>query len=1583
MKVKTIGLILLAVVLFVVALQEISIPQLPSMEELQWDVYRFRSRITRISIMGISISADNKLWLKTSKGLFRHNIKTGEVQKVKTDLLGAEPLLSSVLADGKGGVWLGTRDGLTHIGNFNEGPSGRLVNCMVRDGVKGVWLGTDAGLQYLGFNEKWSKFFDTSNSGLPSNEIRSLIKDGRGGLWIYADLGLSAKHGKWLTHLKADGSWENIDLKLSEAFKHKKFTSLARDGNNGIWIGVSEFDTRNSEGGLAYFDLKKHTWKFYTKSNSAFPSDGVFCLESDGKGGVWVGTTGGLAHFSADKVWRVFSFNDFHFGVYDIAKDAANNIWLTTANGYAHFYPFTLRNIPTLITSFFSHKNNIHDLSPIETTTDVDSTHQNGSANFSENDPPLLTFHNAKHLLANKLLSGRRIKPPESVYFADEKSFYSKLLAKEKYDVLVVPFQTQYSGVDQVGRSFMTYRLASEIEAGTNFKVAPVNLVYRALGSHARYYQEQEVYKLANKLGVSRIIWGYAGIKVSRALSVCVAIQTGSPLSEQSKLRYKNLDFTKISFTHLPFQVFSGNLSQIMTFLQLPDYTKKSLKTYSILPYPTLPSSPVMLFDLRTKNPLHRACYFQLLGLLTPEDSEYIRNYFFIRSLVAISQVSSESAGYRLIAARALLYLHRRPAAMKIFDSPKGVEEQALLELLNGNLTELAALIPQMTPSIMKLLSEIELIDLRASYSVNLNQDYSAVTDRYPQWEYLLTQRMAFADYRKLQSNLEIKNILDLDFPLAGYSVNDLKNGAIAAGEINKVGITLELAYFDHIRKILKRKGEYYLSLKLAGGPDRFDYLMMLSGKGEANLLNRIRFESSWRKKYKRALTLIDVCSSIYKDHPSFLYQKIWAQYYLPARQETMFKNNIETEIYNNMLKILWWSGGLDRKVEFLPQFFNDDFMQEKARINRGHRLTPRELNRVFKQDFPPRIGHNEYLYVDDVMSWTHDNFWILHKEHSRLVKKKSFVAAKKLLEKYGHRFHGNPYIAVLSAEQATNEGNFKKAERIYRKIIAEDNNTWIYYHGLGQMYIVQGKYDEAGKMFLSFPFFKGENSYGYGNVTLSNYSYYAGEALLSHGAYKQAKKLFECCTSFNTGSQSDMASHIQLALMDNDFKTATLYAIKRAKRYNSAEAYGQYLTLLHLLGESDMAWALFNQRLGKDAEPDIWSSALVGHRIANMDFIGLSDWFNQIAELDKTNEKWRFLARYGMLNLMDRKPNMKMVDVIQSVDDLSDYFIAKGTIGVHNPMDETVGPGLIFLHSQDNKNFRNNIVIKVPNYASIARAYLLLQQKNYKAAYHEYKKRSTNYDYQNKIYGKALQSYLVWAGVKSGDREKMAKFIEFVHMRHKGFGKDFDLELAQAAFDGGIGNHVTAVTHLKNAFSVIPKVERRPQFPWYQIVELCEWLYEDSGNKEYRNLALLWAKKHQIIQPMFAWAYGVEAKYTTDSEDRIRALAFALYLDGQSQHISGFSKKEKAAANKWMETHNPFIDNGNGDSVQINGDNSAMNTTIFTGCVCFNHILFEDDLLSNFFHNEARFAQLHLFSPRFMDGIIANGAVDEPAKLS
>ena len=58
-----------------------------------------------------------------------------------------------------------------------------------------------------------------------------------------------------------------------------------------------------------------------------------------------------------------------------------------------------------------------------------------------------------------------------------------------------------------------------------------------------------------------------------------------------------------------------------------------------------------------------------------------------------------------------------------------------------------------------------------------------------------------------------------------------------------------------------------------------------------------------------------------------------------------------------------------------------------------------------------------------------------------------------------------------------------------------------------------------------------------------------------------------------------------------------------------------------------------------------------------------------------------------------------------------------------------------------------------------------------------------------------------------------------------------------------------------------------------------------------------------------WSWAYAFEAKYATDARERERTLGIALYLDPHSEHLAGFSAKERRLAAEWFAKNNPFKD--------------------------------------------------------------------------
>ena len=97
------------------------------------------------------------------------------------------------------------------------------------------------------------------------------------------------------------------------------------------------------------------------------------------------------------------------------------------------------------------------------------------------------------------------------------------------------------------------------------------------------------------------------------------------------------------------------------------------------------------------------------------------------------------------------------------------------------------------------------------------------------------------------------------------------------------------------------------------------------------------------------------------------------------------------------------------------------------------------------------------------------------------------------------------------------------------------------------------------------------------------------------------------------------------------------------------------------------------------------------------------------------------------------------------------------------------------------------------------------------------------------------------------------------------------------------------------------------PLLTEYQYAQACEIVGKETGDARFTRMLLDWARKHQKVQPAYAWAYAVEAQYSTIAGDVNRALAIATYLDPASPRLKKFDAQRIAAARKWLEANNPF----------------------------------------------------------------------------
>ena len=300
--------------------------------------------------------------------------------------------VTCLTVDGGGNVWIVSRDRRTDIGGglvkynganwsvldtSNSGLPDNYLNCLDIGESGYIWIGTGgrfslwfigSGLvKYDGIN--WI-VYDTSNSGLPSNDVRCITTDGNRDKWIGTYYGGLAKYdgtnwnvyntsnsglpdnylnclaidekgNKWIGTLdgglvKYDGANWTVYNKSNSGLPGNDVTCLAVDQNENIWIGIVNLLTSIGGGLVKYNDTN---WTFYNTSNSGLPDNYVNCIAIDGNGNKWIGTYKGLAKYDGTN-WTVFDTSNS--GLPDntvncIAIDSNGNIWMGTDSGLAVF----------------------------------------------------------------------------------------------------------------------------------------------------------------------------------------------------------------------------------------------------------------------------------------------------------------------------------------------------------------------------------------------------------------------------------------------------------------------------------------------------------------------------------------------------------------------------------------------------------------------------------------------------------------------------------------------------------------------------------------------------------------------------------------------------------------------------------------------------------------------------------------------------------------------------------------------------------------------------------------------------------------------------------------------------------------------------------------------------------------------------------------------------------------------------------------------------------------------------------------------------------------------------------------------
>ncbi|MBA5629655.1 ligand-binding sensor domain-containing protein [Moheibacter lacus] len=145
-------------------------------------------------VIQLTFISEEKLWIHTwSNGIFEMDLNSGKTQPVFID---GKNLIRSRTSyiDRKGGIWIGSDEGLYHLVGKNVKYYGNLSNPRVfaisEDSKGKIWVGTAKGISKIDPEKntvtKWFR-----QNGLPNDFIYGLLVDDVDQVWVSTNFGLS------------------------------------------------------------------------------------------------------------------------------------------------------------------------------------------------------------------------------------------------------------------------------------------------------------------------------------------------------------------------------------------------------------------------------------------------------------------------------------------------------------------------------------------------------------------------------------------------------------------------------------------------------------------------------------------------------------------------------------------------------------------------------------------------------------------------------------------------------------------------------------------------------------------------------------------------------------------------------------------------------------------------------------------------------------------------------------------------------------------------------------------------------------------------------------------------------------------------------------------------------------------------------------------------------------------------------------------------------------------------------------------------------------------------------------------------
>ncbi|MFQ6614031.1 MAG: two-component regulator propeller domain-containing protein [Fidelibacterota bacterium] len=262
-------------------------------------------------------------------------------------------VVTAIIADYDGSLWLGTYDGVVHIGtdpdsvdiyrHEDDNPASladNYVESLAWDAHHHLWIGTDSGLDVLdverGKVRHLEDLFSLSEPEL-NHAVYSVYPTPVSLMWIGTGAGLFLIH-------PSTGAIQSIegDNPHRGGFQDHILYSIFQDRSGVYWFGTGAK-------GLQSFDPRRRKFQLETnkyRDPTGLINNSIFALMEDDRGLIWVGTERGLDIWDVEQDthrWVVHNGDDTT-GLIDnsitaLYEDRQGYIWIGTDKGANRYDP--------------------------------------------------------------------------------------------------------------------------------------------------------------------------------------------------------------------------------------------------------------------------------------------------------------------------------------------------------------------------------------------------------------------------------------------------------------------------------------------------------------------------------------------------------------------------------------------------------------------------------------------------------------------------------------------------------------------------------------------------------------------------------------------------------------------------------------------------------------------------------------------------------------------------------------------------------------------------------------------------------------------------------------------------------------------------------------------------------------------------------------------------------------------------------------------------------------------------------------------------------------------------------------------